>query len=199
MVDTLAKVANKAFNDSTKVYPKRKKTLYTFLNKGTNVDTSIFDGTYYYCKIGKFLINGEKSALLIYGDNVVLYSYDKNTPVKIDSLSGLDFRSAFSFNPKYKDYNFDGQKDIYINLTCSNGLPLCYGYLLLVNKDTKRLERHKECEVLANMVPDPRSKIVFSDTLLECGTGGPEDQLHQLTNKWINGKLVTQKTNCHCK
>jgi hypothetical protein len=167
---------------------------------GNIIDTSNYiDDHFYYCRVGHFLDKKQKNAVLIYDNVLVLYSYINSCTIKVDSLSGLDLISAFSFRVDYKDFNFDGQKDIYINLQCSNGFPMCYGYLLLVDRGTKKLERHKECEVMANMVPEPKRRIVISDTLLECGRLGPDDQIHKLRNKWINGKLVTLRTDCKCK
>ena len=63
----------------------------------------------------------------------------------------------------FKDYDFDGHKDIYLQRSASNGWSLSRGCLIIVNPQTKKLMEHKEANNLANMNPDFENKIIVED------------------------------------
>ncbi len=120
---------------------------------------------------------------------VRLYSLQNNKWSILDSISGLD---AFptQFDPIFDDYNFDGQTDIYIQVSASNGWSLSRGHLIIIDPKTKMLELHKETRDFANMTPDSKTKTVKT----ELWNGYDMKNRHQLTiftNKWVNGKLKT--------
>lgn len=149
-----------------------------------------------FFKSGYILSSTEKNAIIIVCTTdttylVKLYSMRNRKWELTDSISGLDaFPSQFELT--FNDYNFDKQKDIYIQVSVSNGWPLSRGHLLIVDPVTKKLTRHEETRYLANMKPDPKTETVVS----ELWNGYNEKGQHQLsifTNKWVNGKLNTIK------
>lgn len=149
-----------------------------------------------FFKSGYILSSTEKNAIIIVCNTdttylVKLYSIRNRKWERTDSISGLDaFPSQFELT--FNDYNFDKQKDIYIQVSVSNGWPLSRGHLLIVDPVTKKLTRHEETRYLANMKPDPKTETVVS----ELWNGYNEKGQHQLTiftNKWVNGKLNTIK------
>jgi hypothetical protein len=104
--------------------------LYRFVRMGNKIDTILDNKGYsiYYCKIGHFLIPTKKTALLIYNNAVELYIYKNDKPIRKDSIAFLNTDSKIEFQVTYADYNFDGQKDIYIQRTISNGWPMSRGH-----------------------------------------------------------------------
>jgi len=149
-----------------------------------------------FFRCGHILSSTEKNAIIIVCTIdttylVKLYSMRNRQWELTDSISGLDaFPSQFELT--FNDYNFDKQKDIYIQVSVSNGWPLSRGHLLIVDPVTKKLTRHEETRYLANMKPDPKTETVVS----ELWNGYNEKGQHQLsifTNKWVNGKLNTVK------
>lgn len=121
--------------------------------------------------------------------SIKLYSFKDNDWQIIDSISGLD-AFPWQFYVKFEDYNFDGQKDIYIQVSASNGWSLSRGHLLIIDPLKKKFDLHNEARDFANMKPDPSTKTI----LTELWNGYNLQGQHQLTifeNKWINGKLKT--------
>jgi hypothetical protein len=176
--------------------------LFQFVKMGKKVDTLLYNinDSVYYCKIGDFLVPAVKTALLIYNSAVVLYIYKNDKPIKEDSIAVLNIDAyKMEFQVTYDDYNFDGRKDIYIQRTISNGWPMSRGCLITINKSSNKLERHDECDNLANMKPDPKRKIVISDTILYCDNPAQDKKMCKLFNKWVDKKLITQKSGCRCK
>jgi len=179
--------------------------LYQFVSAGKKIDTLLGnqDDSVYYCKIGNFLLPAEKVALLIYGNAVELFIYKNDKPVKEDSIVVFNIEDyKMEFEVTYDDYNFDGRKDIYIQRTISNGWPMSRGCLITINRRTNKLERHDECDNLANMKADPKRKVVISDSILECynsDTHEEKPQLCKLFNKWVENKLIPIPSGCRCK
>lgn len=178
--------------------------LYQFVRTGKKVDTILGnqDDSVYYCKIGNFLLPAEKNALLIHGSGVELFIYKNDNPVKEDSIAVLNLDCyKMEFQVTYDDYNFDGRKDIYIQRTISNGWPMSRGCLITINRRTNKLERHDECDNLANMKPDPKRKLVIADSILDCYTNTPveKQRMCKLFNKWVENKLIPIASGCRCK
>lgn len=175
--------------------------LYQFVRMGKKVDTTLKTKDYsvYYCKIGNFLIPAEKTALLICNNAAELYVYKNGKPVKECRIAVPNLDSRSEFQVTYDDYNFDGQKDIYIQRTLSNGWPMSLGCLITVNKSANRLERHDECDNLANMQPDPKRKVVVTDSIPDCCAAGRKQQLCKVLNKWQRNKLMPLAKGCRCK
>lgn len=177
--------------------------LYQFVSTGKKVDTMLRNpiDSIYYCKIGNFLLPTDKNALLVHGSAVELFIYRNDKPVRVDSIAVLHLDYKMEFQVTYGDYNFDGRKDIYIQRTISNGWPMSRGCLITVNKSSNKLERHDECDDLANMQPDPMRKVVITDSILNCNTGTREErpQVCKVSNKWKDNKLKKIGSNCRCK
>jgi len=177
-------------------------TLTNLFNKALVADTlefiDIIDELEYpksflYYKSGHIISENEKNALVVTCPtdttySVKLYTIQNDKWNFIDSINGLD---AFpvQFDVMFNDYNFDGQTDIYIQVTASNGWSLSRGHLITIEPQTKKLELHKEARELANMTPDKKSKTVKSE--LWNGWDIEGQQLTIFTNKWINGQLKT--------
>lgn len=72
------------------------------------------------------------------------------------------------------------------------GHGLSRGHLLIVDPVTKKLTNHKEARRLANMNPDPKTKIVTSESWNGYNTQG-QGEMTLFSNRWINGKLKAIK------
>ncbi|CAN5443040.1 hypothetical protein BH11BAC2_BH11BAC2_10250 [soil metagenome] len=175
-------------------------TLYKLLDNALNLDTFEFANwdPFLFIQTGSFLSTTEKNAILVSCPTdstykIELYSKNSDRWVENDELEDLD---AFSpqFYTDYNDYNFDGQKDIYLQCSSSNGYSLSRGHLLTINSKTKKIENHPETRDLANMKPDLKTKTVFSETVYYDSLGFRG--ICTLTNNWVRGKLKTIKKEC---
>lgn len=173
-------------------------------DKALNSDTVEFNNefefysykSFLFFKSGQIVSKTEKNALVVVCPTdttyaVSLYSIQNKKWNLIDSINDLD---AFptQFDPIFADFNFDGQTDIYIQVSASNGWSLSRGHLLIIDPLTKKLIRHAEARNLANMKPDPKTKTVVSELWNGYNAKG-QSQLTIFTNKWVNGKLTTVK------
>ena len=174
------------------------------VKKGKSIDTLLGNDTkkMNYCKIGNFLSADEKNGIIIYNGTIELYTYQNTNKTEAakqnDILSGINLAGDSAFDIDFKDYNFDGQKDIYIKSKCTKGWPMCYGYLITVDPKTKKMLRHMEFEKLANPLISPDSKAIVSDSMIIC-SGAQSKQVCKLVSTWINGKLVPGNTSCRCQ
>lgn len=150
--------------------------------------------SFLFFKSGHILNKTEKNALVVTCPTdstytVRLYSLQTDQWKLLDSISDLE---AFptQFDPIFDDYNFDGQTDLYIQVSASNGWSLSRGHLIIIDPMTKKFDLHKETRDFANMTPDMKTKSVKT----ELWNGYDIKNRHQLTiftNKWVNGKLKT--------
>lgn len=179
-------------------------TIPGLLDKALKTDTLQFDNwePFLFFKSGNFLNKTEKNAVLVHRPtdttySIKLYSISDNKWLISDKISGLD-GLPIQFVPIFDDYNFDGQTDIYIQATTSNGYPLSRGHLIIVNQLTKKLEVHPEARDLANMKPDNKGHSVISEEVIWCKPNGFEE-VCKWTNKWVNGLLKPIKKDCPCE
>ena len=120
-----------------------------------------------FFKSGNILSSTEKNAIVIVCPTdttyaVRLYSLKNKSWELTDSVAKLDaFPSQFELT--FDDYNFDKQKDIYIQVSASQGWSLSRGHLFIIDPVTKKLTRHEEARDLANMKPDPKTETVVSE------------------------------------
>jgi hypothetical protein len=172
------------------------------LDKALTTDTLEFNNefefdtykSFLFFKSGHLISKTEKNALVVVCPTdttytVRLYSIQNNMWYILDSISGLDAFPA-QFDPIFDDYNFDGQTDIYIQVSASNGWSLSRGHLIIIDPNTKMFNLHKEARDFANMKPDIKTKTVKT----ELWNGYDMKNRHQLTiitNKWVNGQLKT--------
>ena len=168
--------------------------------KAITVDTLEFNNqfennqSFLFFKSGHIISKTEKNALIVVCPTdttytVRLYSIRNNKWNVSDSISGID---AFptQFDPIFDDYNFDGQTDIYIQVSSSNGWSLSRGHLIIIDPTTKMFDLYEETRDFANITPDMKTKTVKT----ELWNGYDMENRHQLTiftNKWVNGKLKT--------
>ena len=175
-----------------------KDSVTKLLDIATMKDTLEFQCSepFLFFKSGNILSSTEKNAIVIICPTdttyaVRLYSLRNKSWELTDSVAKLDaFPSQFELT--LDDYNFDKQKDIYIQVSASQGWSLSRGHLFIIDPVTKKLTRHEEARNLANMKPDPKTETVVS----ELWNGYNDKNQHQLTiltNKWVNGKLKTIK------
>lgn len=180
LADTLTNLFSRASVQASLLYD------YTF-----KADTS---SSVLFFTSGNILNKNNKNALVITCPTdttylIRLYKRNDTNWQLTDSLSGLDAYPS-QLEVTFKDYNFDKQTDIFVQVTASQGWSLSRGHLLIVDPKTNKMINHTEARELANMEPDPTTKTVFSE--LSHGYN-LKDQL-QLTifrNKWINGQLKT--------
>ena len=147
-----------------------------------------------FFKSGSFLRETEKNALIVQCEKdttyiIKLYKFKDNGWQIIDSINGLE-AFPWQYDAIFDDYNFDGQKDIFIQLSASNGWSLSRGYLFILDQSTMRLNLHSETNDFANMSPDHQTQTILSQEW----NGYNQQGQHQITilkNKWIDGQLLT--------
>lgn len=174
-----------------------KDTVSLLLEESLKTDTLEIDNRepFLYFKSGYSLNKKIKNAIYISCPTdstyiIKLYVLDSLKWSLIDSLDKLESH-PIQFDIIYDDYNFDGQKDIYLQLSASNGWSLSYGHLLTIEAKSNKLVLHKEASEFANMKPNPKTESVESEISHGRNMKG-EYELSILTNKWINWKLVTK-------
>ncbi|OYQ43927.1 hypothetical protein CHU92_02780 [Flavobacterium cyanobacteriorum] len=150
--------------------------------------------SFLFFKSGYILSKTEKNALVVTCPTdstytVILYSLQTDQWKLSDSISELD---AFptQFDPIFDDYNFDGQTDLYIQVSASNGWSLSRGHLIIIDPMTKKFDLHKEARDFANMTIDKKSKTIKAELWDGYDLKG-RHQLTIFTNKWVNGQLTT--------
>ncbi|MHA3788921.1 XAC2610-related protein [Flavobacterium hauense] len=148
-------------------------------------------------KTGYFLSDKYKSAVLIIPQEdslfkIEIYTEEFNHWIKNDELKNLNI-NPIQFKWIFKDYNFDGQKDIYIQEAISNGLGISYGCLITLNPRTKRFFLHSETIDLGSIEPDDITKTITSIEMSDCMQ--PSEPCI-LTHKWYNNKLVPISKKC---
>lgn len=168
-------------------------TLYTILEKNKNTDSLEYENwePFLYLKTGNFLSENDKNAIIVFNNTdttyqIELYTLEKEKWVKNDFLINIE-GSPMQFYVIIQDYNFDGQKDIYLQMSASNGWSLSRGNLLTINKD-KKFCLHPETKELANMTPDYESKTIYTDELDYSKSGRI---INKRMNKWKDGKLIS--------
>lgn len=168
-------------------------TLYDILAKNKKIDSLEFENwePFLYLKTGNFLSEKDKNAILVFNNTdttyqIELYTLEKEKWIKNDALTNIE-ANAMQFYVIVQDYNFDGQKDIYLQRSASNGWSLSRGNLLTINENRKFC-LHSETKELANMSPDYESKTVYTDELDYSKSGRI---INKRINKWKDGKLIS--------
>lgn len=180
--------------------PKNNNSISELFLEAAKLDSVYYDAehTEFVFEAGYLFNDSEKNAILLTNTSdttytIKLYTQDNNRWIENDSVENLKRTIALDIN--YEDYDFDGQKDIYIKVSTSNGLPMSRGHLLTVNPTTKKLTEHIEIRELANLKPDKENKVVYSEFVIWHKDNGMPN-ICTSTNKWVNGKLTTIKTTC---
>lgn len=170
------------------------------LDKAIKVDSIEFNNqfenkqSFLFFKSGHIISKTDKNALVVVCPTdttytVRLYSFQTYQWKLLDSIGDL---KAFptQFDPIFDDYNFDGQTDLYIQVSASNGWSLSRGHLIIIDPKTKKFELHRETRDFANMTPDIKTKTVKTELWNGYDLKG-QHQLTIFTNKWVNGQLKT--------
>ena len=177
-------------------------TIPELLKKALTTNTLEFDNTYQFDSVNQFLFFKSGQILDCIDTNaftvncrsdttysIKLYSLKDHNWQLVDSMNNLE-AFPWRFSLTLNDFNFDGQIDIYIQVSATNGWSLSRGHLLLIDPRTKKLEFHKETEDFANMIPDQNTKTIFTEEWQGYNSDG-NPQLTILTNKWVKGRLKT--------
>lgn len=179
-------------------------TIAHLLAKAAKMDTLEFDNwrPFIFYKSGYFLNRKVKSALVVneISDTTIavkLYSLQGDNWLLNSTIENLD-GPGIAFGPKFDDYYFDGQTDVYIQVTISNGYSLSRGHLLTINPFTLKLQNHPEARDLGNMRPDIKSNSVISDEVIWCKSDGFKEVCKR-TNKWDKGVLKFIDKQCPCE
>ena len=129
-------------------------TLYDILAKSNKIDSLEYENwePFLYLKTGNFLSEKDKNAILVFNNTdttyqIELYTLEKEKWIKNDALTNIE-ANPMQFYFIVQDYNFDGQKDIYLQMSASNGWSLSRGHLLTIDKN-KKLNLHQETKTLA--------------------------------------------------
>jgi len=126
-----------------------------------------------------------------------LYTQSENKWMLSDSINSPDLASV-NFKIYFNDYNFDGQSDIFIRTSASNGYVMERGILLIINPETHKMEIHNEALELANMYPDSVTKTVISDEFTWC----KRNLIYVLCKSkynWKQNKLILVDKACPCE
>ncbi len=179
-------------------------TFANLLVKALKIDTLEYDNLkpFIFFKSGYFLNNKVKNTLVVtqISDTTIsvkLYTIKDDNWLLNSTVENLD-GPGVSFGPEFHDFNFDGQTDIYIQVTASNGYSLSRGHLITIDPLTLKLYAHEEARDLANMKPDKKTNSVFSEEVIWCKENGFEE-VCKWTNKWDNGVLKFKEKNCPCE
>lgn len=173
-----------------------KDTLKILLDRALKLDTLEFDNwePFLFIKSGNILSKKEKNAIIVFCPTdstyaVEFYTEQNKKWIKSDEINNIK-ANPMQFYLNFEDYNFDGQKDIYLQKSASNGWSLSKGYLFTINPLTKKLTEHKETRDLANMTPSQNEKIIYTD---EINYSARFRKINRRINKWKNGKLVSNE------
>lgn len=180
-------------------------TLEKLLDSSLTTDTIEYGSQqpepFVFFKSGNFLSKNERYALFFCAPRdstylVKLYSLQDNTWHLKDSIEGYALGQLY-FHAAYDDYNFDGQTDIYIQESASNGYVLSRGLLLTIDGEHKKITPHIETRNLANMRPDPATKTVISEEYISCNHPDGSN-VCTVTSKWLDDVLEPIKKQCNC-
>jgi hypothetical protein len=179
-------------------------TLNNLFNKAIIADSIEFVNgpSILYFKSGYFLTGKQKNAILIYIPDdstftIEIYTLSNGKWLKKFDIRNLEARTI-AFNTEYKDFNFDGVKDLYIQQDASNGYVMSRGYVITINPGLNKLILHDEVRNEANLTPDPITKTVYADELIECKETLFKDVCKRAF-KWRGQKLVKRDRVCPCK
>lgn len=182
-------------------------TLYSLLNTAVVKDSLSFenDKPFLRLRIGKFLSPQERNAFLVshVKDSVYkleLYTETSGKWIKNDEKTVKD-AYMLQFDLDFDDYNFDGQKDIYMQSTASNGYSISRGHLIIINPENLKMQLHPETRDYGSMIPDRLKKIVYSCTPNQCYDSLQSGPLPpcQVINRWKDNKLVfVSMEECPC-
>lgn len=185
---------NENLNQSKSIKYINQDTLHNLLENALEVDSLEFDHwePFLYFKSGSILSTNEKNAILVTCPtdstySIALFTESHHKWKKNDEINYLEAH-PLQFHLHFEDYNFDGQTDIYLQKSVSNGWALSRGYLLTIDPLTKKLYEHKETRNYANMTPNHKEKIVYTD---ELDYSTPFRKVNKRINQWKNGKLVS--------
>ena len=178
-------------------------TLQQLLHSARTADTLERENSapFFFFQSGHLFNSTEKHALAVISPTdsttqLKLYRLQDHAWQLMDSIDRLPGISP-AFHASYADYNFDGQPDIYIQQSASNGYVMSRGYLLIVDALTGKITPHQEIGELANMRPDVKKLTVYSEDLVNC-SNKDKSPVCTLRNKWIDGQLKTIEKKCDC-
>jgi len=175
-------------------------TITELLNEALYSDTMEFfdfdiDNIFLLFKSGYIISKSEKNAIVVIVNDMTgllkLYSIQNNNWQLTDSMSNLENIYLVNFDIIFDDYNFDGQTDIFLRASASNGYSISRGYLIIIDPKTKKFELHKEARELGNMTLDPKTKTIKSEEWNGWNDRGVGPYATVFTHKWKNGKLKT--------
>ena len=173
-------------------------TITELFNKALVSDTIDFfnfdnDTVFTLFKSGNIISKTEKNAIIVVVSDMTcllkLYSIQNDKWELTDSISNLEDMYVVNFDIIFDDYNFDGQTDIFLRASASNGYVISRGHLIIIDPKTKKFELHKEAREFGNMKLDPKTKTIKSEEVNWNDYG--ERYVKIFTHKWKNGKLKT--------
>lgn len=174
------------------------------MNKALYIDSmDAFSATYpiYFLTSGHFLNDSVKNLLVTQQIDTLnyiieLYIQQGGVWLKQSELKTADI-SIIHYYPTFHDFNFDGQKDIYIQVSASNGYVMSRGHVITVNKSNSAMVFHPEVRNEANLTADPATKLVISEEYISC-TNPPYPDVCKKRLKWTQNRLVFKSRKCPC-
>lgn len=143
-----------------------------------------------YFKIGRFLNSNILSSILLNSPtdstyNIELYKWEDNSWTKTNKITM--FSNSVQFDIDFRDFNFDGIRDVFIQTSVSNGLAISRGEVFLFDNKTGMISKNEELSRLGNLNTDNSTRLITSESAKYC-----QNQRRILASssyKWIGDSL----------
>jgi hypothetical protein len=198
-----SQVKESKFGHSKLIQSPNVDSLYKLLkSKSDFIDFYISDELpLLFFRSGSVFKDGEMDALILSSPTdstyrVEIFSLTDNEWFKNDEVEIESF--PIQFDIEFKDFNFDGFKDIYIQCSASNGYSISRGHLILIDKDSNKMSVVEEARELGNITPDCVSKRISTEEVIWCKKDGMRNICKSFF-QWKKGKLQFDKKTCPCE
>ena len=158
------------------------------------------EGNFFFFKSGNFLSENTKNALYIHSDNdsvfiLKLYKQEKQKWMEMTFVDSIHI-SPLYFDLKFRDFDFDGEKDIYIQTNVTNGSGISSG-IVFIQKNNK-LFLNEDLSYLGNITADTTGKTIISEKIIFCKSDG-QKEICKTRHEWKGDNLVTKSIDCPCE
>jgi hypothetical protein len=155
-----------------------------------------------FIKSGRVICDSLRNAVVIYSSTdstvrVDLYELSDNAYSKKNKVIELPGPTV-AFNVVFEDYNFDGYNDLFIQQSCSNGITMRLGHVLIYEPlaSAGEFRIHHEFDSIRNPRPGPDRKMVVGDSIIWCKA---MKSLCMIQYEWRGANLWRKSAECPCK